>query len=281
MPDRDRLTFDFSALTPLAPPPWLAERAAAMNVAFDTGDVEKLGLFLALLFAGNEHLNLTAVKEPDAAWEKHVLDSLTLLQVIAEVPEGSRVIDVGTGGGLPGVPLAICCPHLKFVLLDATKKKTQFLDAVIRRLGLKNATTCTGRAEEVGHDRGTRTSTGRTGGHREIYDAVVARAVGKLSVLAELVVPLAKSGGVIALIKGGKAPEEIIEAVEALRLIKATALPPIKTPTGQIVLLRKDAATPKIFPRRSGEPARAPLGASAIAKAAWDAQKPVGKEKSS
>lgn len=240
-------------LESLAPPEWLRERAGAIGVELDDADIDKLGRFLAMLAHANEHMNLTSVTEPEKAWSKHVLDSLTLMGVLSELPEGSKVIDVGTGGGLPGMPLAICMPHLHFTLLDATGKKVDFVRQAAHALGLTNVTPLQGRAEALAHDAGTRVDTGgrahREGGHRERYDAVIARAVGALDVLCELVVPLAKVGGLIALIKGEKAEEEVEAAKDTLHAVKSVVETIVPTPTGRIVVLGKRSATPRLYPR--------------------------------
>jgi 16S rRNA (guanine527-N7)-methyltransferase len=257
------LRFDFEATKAMVAPAWLSERAEKLGVEFEGKDVEQLGRYLAALVQANEQVNLTAITEPEAAWERHVLDSLTLMGVLSELPEGASVIDVGTGGGLPGIPLAICLPHLRFTLLEATGKKIEFLKSVVSWLGLSNVTVLSGRAEAIAHDRGERGASGRAGGHRERYDAVVARAVGRIAMLAELTVPLAKVGGVIAFIKGAKAQEELDEAKEALHLLKAVVTQTIPMPTATLVLMEKSSATPKTYPRADGEPSRAPLGVRA------------------
>lgn len=259
---RGALSFDFRSIMPVPVPPDLVNRAASLGVEFDDADVPRLAEFLAALTHANQQVNLTAITEPAAAWDRHILDSLSLMGVLSELPDGASVIDVGTGGGLPGIPLAICMPHLRFTLLEATGKKVEYLRAVTQWLGVKNVTVLQGRAESIGHDRGERGPAGaaRSGGHREQYDAVLARAVGRLAMLAELTVPLAKVGGTVALIKGAKAQEEVEEAKESLHILKVVVQQSITTPTGTILLLDKQSATPRTYPRADGEPARAPLG---------------------
>jgi 16S rRNA (guanine527-N7)-methyltransferase len=266
-PDRAPIAFNFEAIASMPAPAPFLEAAAGLGIEFEPGDVEKLGRFLAMLLNANEHaLNLTAITEPAQAWERHILDSLTLLPLLSEQQEGAWVLDVGSGGGLPGIPLAITMPHLRFTLLEATGKKVEYLRAVIAALQLENVTVLPGRAEKVAHDRGThaeRTSrqSGARIGHREVYDVVTARAVGRIATLAELTVPFARAdGGLVMLIKGQKADEELEEAKEALHQLKAVHAATVNTPTGRIVVLEKRSATPKIYPRADGEPARSPLG---------------------
>ncbi len=230
------------------------------GIEFDAGDVDRLGAYLALLLTVNQAMNLTAIREPDAGWTKHIFDSLTLLPMLADLPEGSRVIDVGSGGGLPGLPLAITMPGITFTLLEATAKKAAFLRRAAELLELPNTQILHSRAETAGQDRGERTASGREGGHRERYDAVVARAVGALPVLVELTVPFARVGGRVLLIKGQRAEEELASADAALRAVHAVHVETIPTPTGRVVVLEKASATPRDYPRADGEPSRRPLG---------------------
>lgn len=262
-PVREKLVITEAALTPIAAPAAFLEAATALGIEFEPGDVEKLGLYLAMLMHANESQNLTAIRDSDEAWTRHILDSLTLIPMIVDFPEGATIADIGTGGGLPGVPLAIALPAYRVTLMDATSKKCDFLRQVVERLELKNVAVVCGRAEMIGQDRGTRTTAGgigHVGGHREKYDLVVARAVGRLATLAELTVPLAKVGGRVVLIKGQKADEEVQEATKALHLLKAVHTGTDDTPTGRVVVLDKRSATPRDYPRANGEPSRAPLG---------------------
>lgn len=247
----DRLTAPESFLT----------AAAGLGIEFDVGDLDRLGRFLALLLEANTRTNLTAITDPEEAWLKHILDALTLLPMLAELPEGAGVLDVGSGGGVPAIPLAIVCPRLRFTLLEATGKKADFLRAAAADLGLDGVGVLQERAERAGQDRGRREPSGeRAGCLRGAFDAVTARAVGRLAVVAELTVPFARVGGLVLLVKGQRADEELAEAAEALSLLGAAHAGTVDTPTGRIVVLEKMRETPRTYPRRDGEPKRAPLG---------------------
>jgi 16S rRNA (guanine527-N7)-methyltransferase len=249
---------------PLAPPDDFLRAAAGLGVAFEPGDLDRLGRFLALLLDANRTVNLTAITDPREAWTKHILDAMTLLPLLAELPDRSRVIDVGSGGGVPGIPLAIVLPRLSFTLLEATGKKAAFLRRAVDALGLANVTVVNDRAENVGQDRGRPGPRGAPapppGGHRESDDAVIARAVGPVAVVAELCVPLCRVGGRVLLIKGQRAERELAEAEGALRRLLVVHEGTVDTPTGRIVVLTKRSRTPRVYPRPPGEPARAPLG---------------------
>ncbi len=236
------------------------ERCNEAGIVFDDGDVEKLGLYLAMLMHANTRMNLTAIRDEAEAWDKHIFDSLTLVPVMSELEDEASVIDIGSGGGLPGIPLAIVMPKVWFTLMDATKKKIEYLDQVIDGIGLKNVRAINARAEQLGIDRGEKTHDGRKGAHREHYDLVMARGVGQIAMLAELTVPLAKIGGLILMTKGQKAEQELIDAKAALHMLHTNHAGTIETPTGKIVVLEKQRKTPRDYPRRDGEPKRAPLG---------------------
>lgn len=236
----------------LRPPDSFRRKAEAFGFAFDAGDIKRLGSYLAMLLEANTRFNLTAITDPDGAWIKHIFDSLTLLPYIASAG-ATRVIDVGSGGGLPGLPLAIAMPTVQFTLLEATGKKAGFLGDVAGTIGLSNVEIINDRAETLGRDSH----------HREHYDVVVARAVGRLATLLELTVPLAAVGGHVLTIKGRKATQEISDAKKALHLLHCSVVETSRTPTGTIVVIKKLRGTAKRYPRRPGEPKRAPLGFAA------------------
>lgn len=246
-PKRRKVVFHDPGTSEPAPAGFL-ERCAEFGVAFDEGDVGTLGRFLALLASANKVVNLTAVREPGEAWERHIFDALTLLPLL----DGARTVaDVGSGGGVPGLPLAIVLPEVRFTLVEATAKKAQFLLFAAEKLGLGNVRVEPRRAEELGQDAA----------HRGAYDAVVARAVGRLAVVSELCVPLAREeGGRVLLVKGSKADEELAEGRQALHKLHAVHAGTVETPTGRVVVLEKSRPTPRIYPRRPGEPKRTPLG---------------------
>ena len=166
-----------------------------MGIELEPGDSERLRAYLEALRDANTRFNVTAIVEPEAMWVRHIQDSLTLVPFLASA-EAKTVIDIGSGGGLPGIPLAIVMPEVQFTLLEATGKKAAFIKETIAALGVSNARILNDRAETAGQDHRD---------HRAKYDAVVARAVGKLNVLAELTVPFAREAGSIFLIKGDKA----------------------------------------------------------------------------
>lgn len=223
---------------------------ADLGIEFDEGDVQQLANYLDLLLETNKQFNLTGIKEPEEAWTKHILDSLSLIPTL--VKEGvQHVVDVGSGGGLPGIPLAITLPDVTFTLVETTRKKALFLSDAVEQLGLDNVTVIAERAENL--------ST-KDGGFRGIADAVIARAVGPLNVLLELTIPFAKIDGVVLAIKGERAPIEVEEARKALHVLKAEVESSVRTTTGTVLTIRKNEATPKKYPRLAGEPKRMPIG---------------------
>ncbi len=230
-------------------PPDFTSRLAAIGVEIEPGEAARLDAYLSHLLETNRKFNLTAVRDEAQAWERHILDSLTLVGPV-EGAAAREVADVGSGGGLPGIPLAICLPEVRFTLIEATGKKAAFLRECIQRHGLANVEVVQERAETAGQDHRR---------FRERFDVVMARAVGPLRVLAELTVPLAKVGGFVFAVKGERAEGELAEARAALHALHAAHARTIATPTGRIVVLEKLRKTPRMYPRAPGEPKRRPL----------------------
>ena len=180
--------------------------AARANVSLSPDQHALLSRYLDLLLAANETMNLTRITDRAAAEVQHVGDSLTLLPHLPPGPV--RLADVGAGGGVPGIPLAIVRPDAQVLLVESTKKKAVFLRSAVEQLGLHSVTVSDARAEDVGNDPA----------HRERYDVAVARAVATLAWLAEWCLPLVKpkAGRVLAM-KGQKVAEELPAAARAIR----------------------------------------------------------------
>lgn len=238
---------------PLPTPEGFEAELESIGVGLDAGDAERLGLFLALMLRVNEAVNLTAVREPADAWTRHALDALTLLPTLAEIEPGVdggvRVIDIGSGGGVPGLALACVMPEVAFTLLEPTAKKARWLETAAGVLGLSNVGVLAERAERAGRERGL----------RDGFDAAVVRAVGRLPVVVELTLPFVRPGGLALFVKGAQAEQELAEAGAALKALHGAHAGTIDTPTGRIVVVEKLRPTPRPYPRRDGEPKRAPI----------------------
>lgn len=236
------------------PPERFARELQGLGLEVEPAEAERLRAFLDLLLEVNETTNLTAITDPEQAWIKHIFDALTLVPILATFQEqaesGLRIIDVGSGGGVPAIPLAIVLPECQFTLVEATGKKAEFLRAASIELRLSNVAVLNERAEVVGQSRQ----------HREVYDAAMARALGHLAIVCELCAPLVRPSGIVIAVKGQKADQELLESEKALGLLGLRHVDTSDTPTGRLVLMEKTTRTPRIYPRSNGEPARVPLG---------------------
>ncbi len=181
------------------------ELAARANVTLSSETDDRLSHYLDLLSTANKTMNLTRIIDRPTAEVQHIGDALTVLPFIPPTPH--TLADVGTGGGVPGIPLAIARPDVRVTLIEATKKKAAFLSQAVAELGLTNVRVAAERAEEAG-----------LGGRRESFDVVVARAVATMAWLAEWCLPLARKGGVVLCMKGPKALEELPAAKKAIKL---------------------------------------------------------------
>ena len=231
----------------------LKARLRAAGVAAEAEQAEKLAAFHELLTGANARMNLTRVSaDPAEAIDRNYLDSLAPLPHLS----GAKTcVDVGSGAGFPGVPLAIFLPDTHFVLMDSLSKRVEFLRGVIRELSLNaEAVFLHKRAEEAGR-----------GDMRESFDAATARAVAPLNVLCELLLPLVRVGGKAVALKGPGAAAEAAAAQNALealggRLFAIEEVPiPGRDWAHTLAVLAKTAPTPEKYPRRVGVPEKRPL----------------------
>mgnify|MGYP000155339490 CR=1 FL=1 len=232
----------------------LEERGKEAGLSFTPEQLEQFGIYYDMLVETNKVMNLTALTSPEDVAVKHFIDCLTACD--PDRFSGKTLIDVGTGAGFPGIPLKIYCPDLKVVLLDSLAKRLRFLEDVIERLGLTDI-----RCEHLRAEEG-----GRNKAFRGKYDIVTARAVARLSVLAEYCLPFARKGGMFIALKGSRYQEEIQEAEKALAILggRIVKVEPAKLPgldDGRaLVWIRKVRDTPGAYPRKAGTPNKNPLG---------------------
>ena len=230
----------------------LLEKLDIINVKINKKQIEQFNLYMQLLLDWNKKINLTAITEENEIILKHFVDSLTVLKHIGE---NDRIIDVGSGAGFPGIPIAIMMPNIKITLLDSLNKRINFLNEVKDKLALKNVETIHSRSEDCGKDKK----------YREKYDVAIARAVANLSTLSEYLLPFVKLGGKMICMKGSEIEQEVINAKNAIKklggkidLIEDFYLPgsDIKR---NIIISKKINKTPDNYPRKAGTPGRDPL----------------------
>ena len=204
----------------------------------------------------NEKINVTAIRDPEEFDRRNVQDSLSVCG-LPEYEAARTVLDLGTGGGFPGLPLAVVSPEKTFVLADAIGKKLKVVQAAAQALGLVNVETVHARAEDMA----------RTNVHRERYDLAVSRAVANMATLSEYCLPFVKPGGFFIAYKTEDAAEEIEAAKGAIRKLGGRILR-IEHPSSNndepynghtLVVIEKVAVTPKTYPRKAGTPGKDPL----------------------
>jgi len=235
---------------------YLMEKSAQMGRALSEKQAQQICAYHDILIEVNKSMNLTRVPDTMAeAADRNYLDSLAPWLMTDWLDKAESLLDVGAGAGFPGLPLSIALPDTRVVLLDSLRKRVDFINDVIRELGL-NAQAVHFRAEEAA----------KRPELREKFSVVTARAVAALPTLCELTLPFAAVGGAFIAYHGPKADEELPQAKEAIRILGGGAVASVKAPMPgrdwdhRLVRIAKERSTPKAYPRKPGEPGRKPLG---------------------
>lgn len=210
-----------------------------------------------MLAEASQQFNLTTVRDPEAIEVRHLIESVAfgrMLQELGLLPSGVRVLDIGSGAGLPGIPLQIAFPDASVTMLESLTKRCIFLQQVVDTLRLANAAVLDGRAEYFGRDTA----------YRERFDLVVARAVAPMPVLLEYALPFLRVGGHLAATKGSATLRELDESAAALRElngehIQTLAFEPPGGMAQSVIIVRKTAPISDRYPRRAGLPSKKPL----------------------
>ena len=230
----------------------MQEKSINLDIHFSVEQLEQFFGYMNLLIEWNEKMNLTAITDPEEIILKHFIDSITILK---EIKDNSKVVDVGTGAGFPGIPLSIMNPTLKITLVDSLNKRLIFLQEVVDKLNLKNIDIVHARAEEFGQNKK----------YRESFDISTSRAVANLTTLSEYLIPLVKIDGKVISMKAASAKDEINDAKKAIDTLggKIEAIEEFNLPQSDIgrtvVIIRKIKQTPNKYPRKPGTPSKEPI----------------------
>ncbi len=223
-----------------------------INIELKKEQTEKFYKYMNLLLEWNEKINLTAITEPEEVILKHFVDSLTISKYIEK---GTKLIDMGTGAGFPGIPLKILRDDIEITLADSLNKRINFLNEVIKELNLKNIQTVHTRAEEFGKNKK----------YRESFDIATSRAVANLSTLSEYLIPLVKPSGKTICMKGSEIKEEVEMARKAIEILggKIEQEESFNLPNSDmkrnVIIIKKVKNTPAKYPRKPGMPAKEPI----------------------
>ena len=226
--------------------------AKKLKLVLNDKQLENFYKYMLILLEWNEKINLTAITEPEEIITKHFIDSLTAVKYIEN---GSNIVDVGTGAGFPGIPLAISNDSLNITLVDSLNKRINFLNDVREKLNLNNTIAIHNRAEELGKNKQ----------YREKYDIAISRAVARLNILVEYLLPTVEVGGKCICMKGPDCKDEIEEAKKAIEVLggKIEKVEDFYLPDTDIkrtiIIINKIKNTPNKFPRKAGTPAKDPI----------------------
>lgn len=228
--------------------------AALKNLDIDYSEetIIKYQKYMDGILNWNEHINLTAITDRDEFVSKHYIDSL-VCSGLEEFRASRKVLDLGTGAGFPGVPLAIANPDKKFILMDSLLKRLKIIDQLTKEIGIFNTETVHGRAEELARNKM----------YRESFDVCISRAVANLATLAEYCLPFVKEGGYFLAYKGPVANEELEKASKAIKVLggEVERIEPAEFDgyKHNIVVVKKIAKTGKKYPRKAGMPSKEPI----------------------
>ena len=234
----------------------LIKYATELNLRLSPEQIETFQDYYRELMSWNQRMNLTAIVDYREAQLKHFLDSLTTSLVLSNSAKAhGRVMDIGSGGGFPGMPLKVAFPGIHLILLDSVAKKTSFLKYLVKALGLRDVEVYTGRAEDLALNPEL----------RESFDVVVSRGVASMRVLMELTLPYCRVGGIVVTQKKGEIGSEVVGSLHAMEILGGR----IRETRGvdveglrdgrALVVVDKVKPTPTKFPRRPGLPAKHPL----------------------
>jgi len=234
----------------------LVTGVSRLGIDLTSAQIDSFQIYYQELIDWNHRINLTAIIDYHDVQVKHFLDSLTVFFGLPEpLPKDFKLIDVGSGGGFPGLPLKIIFPQIEMVLLESTNKKADFLKHIVQTLGLDDVDVVAGRAEEMAH----------LPDYREQFDTVVARGLAEMDVLAELTLPFCRVGGYLIAQKKGEIETELAASLNAItamggRLsgVKNIALSEF-TDRRCLLIIEKVSPTPAKYPRRPGIPTKRPL----------------------
>ncbi|MFD3155357.1 16S rRNA (guanine(527)-N(7))-methyltransferase RsmG [Haloimpatiens sp. FM7330] len=232
----------------------LSDAAVNEGLILDDKKYEQFIKYKEMIKEWNKKINLTAITEDEEIIKKHFIDSMKIFK-FNPLKKAHKIIDIGTGGGFPGIPMKIIKEDISITLLDSLKKRINFLDEVVRNLDLQNVETIHGRAEDFGVDKT----------YREKYDVAVSRAVANLAVLSEFCLPFVKVNGYFIALKGPSVKEELNESKKAIKILGGKLEDVIEVDIQgsdlrhNLVVIKKIKEIPKRYPRKAGYVSKKPI----------------------